>query len=152
VLDQNLMMAEDMSLVGATGTYTCDRSIDLGAADSVPLLGSGTGGPHDAGLGTTPEVVAQVTTAVDSAGGAATVQAKLIHSDNEDLSSATVLQEGIAIAEATLVKGYQFRFSKIPPGTTKRYLGVSFVTAGEAVTVGKVSAFLALHRDGNFVG
>ncbi len=129
------------SLVAAVGTLLGDRSIDNGDAGTDAL---GNTMLRDLGRGTPLEAHIGIVTAVDSAGGAATVKAQLVMADNEALTSnLTVLAQTAAIAEAVLVAGYKFRVcGRLPPGTTKRYIGVQYVIAGEDVTVG--TAFAAL--------
>lgn len=148
ILDQLLMMADAQSLVGAPATIKCDRSIKLQTPQAIPPFGQ-LGGPHDLGMGRTVEVLCKIKDAVDSAGGAATVQAQLVMADEETLTTnRTVLGTSAAIAEAVLVAGYEFRCpATIPPGTTRNFIGVEFTTAGEAVTAGSVTATLPFGRD-----
>lgn len=147
ILDQKLMMCDAMSLVGAIGTYKCDRSIPLQTAQAIPPF-SQVGGPHDLGMGRPIEVMCKIKDAVDSAGGAATVKAQLVMADDETLTTnAVILGSSEAIAEAVLVAGYEFRTpGYIPQGLTKLFFGVQFVTAGEAVTAGTVTATLPFGR------
>lgn len=154
VTDKNLYFSDQQSLVAAAGAIMCDRSLSLGAPQAIPLLGSGTGGPHDIGAGSEIEVVVQMNTGLDSAGGACTLKAELIMADNEALTTnAVILHSSQAIAEATAVAGYQFRLgATLPIGLTKNFLGVKYTTAGEDATVGTVSAFLTQTRQSTFVG
>jgi hypothetical protein len=128
------------SLVAAVGNLLGDKSIDNGAAGTDNL---GNTMLRDLGRGEPLEVHIGIVTAVDSAGGAATVQFQLVMADNEALdSNLVVLAETAAIAEATLVAGYKARIGLVPPGTTKKFIGVRYVIAGEDVTVGTCIAAL----------
>lgn len=148
ILDQQLMMAEAMSLVGANGTFKCDRSIPLQTPQAIPPF-SQLGGPHDAGMGRPIEVLCKIVEDVDSAGGAGTVVARLVMADDENLATnKVILGSSEAIPELTLVAGYEFRTPAfLPPGTTKLFIGVEFVTGGEALTAGKVTATLPWGKD-----
>jgi len=147
ILDQLLMMSEAMSLVGANGTFKCDRSIKLQTPQAIPPF-SQLGGPHDLGMGRPIDVVAKIKDLVDSAGGTSTVLARLIMADEETLTTnKVILYSTPAIAEATLVAGYEFRIGTIPPGLTKYFFGVELVTAGEALTAGSVNIFIPYGRD-----
>jgi hypothetical protein len=142
-LDQNLMFADAMSLVGATGTYKGDRSLKFQTPQAIPPF-TETGGPHDYGMGRNVDVLCKIGTACDSAGGTGTIKAQLVMADDENLATnPLVIGSSEAIGEDTAVAGYEFRTPcKIPPGTTKYFLGVQFVTAGEALTAGTVTATL----------
>lgn len=147
-LDKNLMMCDAMSLVGANATFKCDRSIAQQAAQSIPPF-TQTGGPHDLGMGTPVNVLAKIKDAVTTTGGAGTVKAQLIMADDENLATnLVILQSSEAIPELTLVAGYEFRIGgTLPPGLTKLFFGVQFVTAGEALLTGSVTATLPYDRD-----
>lgn len=153
-LDKNLMFAEAMSLVGANGTFKCDRTVKFQTPQAIPPF-TGTGGPHDYGMGRNVDVLCKVITAMDSAGGAGTIKAQLVMADDENLASNPVILGGSeAIGEDTCVAGYEFRLpAKLPAGLTKYFIGVQFVTAGEALTAGTVSATLIPfdHDDAAFV-
>jgi hypothetical protein len=151
VTDKNLYMSDNQSLVQAAGAIMCDRSIYLGAPQAIPLLGTGTGGPHDAGLGSALEVVVQVTEAFTSAGSTSTVKAELIMADNEALDSNPVILDSTQAIVCPAL-GYNFRLKGYPPGTTKNYVGVKYTTAVQDPTAGKVSAFLTSARQGTNVG
>lgn len=148
-LDKQLMFSDQQSLIGAPGTIKCDRTVQFQTPQALPPWNNQTGGPHDMGMGTPINVMAKVVEAVDSAGGAATVQARLVMADEETLiTNRVILHTTEAIPEATLVAGYEFRLGgTLPPGTTKKVIGIEYITAGEAVTAGKVSATLPYDRD-----
>lgn len=147
-VDNLLRFSRNQSLVGANGTYKCDRTVQFQAPQALPPWGNQLG-THDMGMGTPVNVLVKVGTGIDSAGGTATVVARLVMADEETLTTnRVILQSSEAIPEATLVDGYEFRLGgTIPPGTTKKVIGVEYVTAGEAVTVGTVNATLPYDRD-----
>lgn len=146
-LDKNLMMCDAMSIAGANATFKCDRTIPLQTPQAIPPFAE-TGGPHDLGFSRV-NVMAKVVEAVTTTGGAGTVKAQLVMADSEDLGTGLViLQSSEAIPELTLLAGYEFRIGgTLPPGTTKLFVGVQFVTAGETLLTGKVTATLPYDRD-----
>lgn len=144
ILDVENILSDDQDLAQTAGTYLSTYSIDLGAAGTAYPGGTV---PKDIGKGRPVDVLVQVTEAFTS-GGSATVQARLVMADNAALTTnKTVLQETSAIAVATLVAGYQFRLGgSIPPGVSKRYLGVDYVIATATTTAGKVTAALVADK------
>lgn len=142
-LDQNLMFADAMSLIGANATFKCDRTLKFQTPQAIPPF-TQLGGPHDYGMGRNVDVLCKMIQAADSAGGAGTIKAQLVMADDETLTTnAVVLGSSEAISEDVAVAGYEFRCpAKLPPGLTKYVLGVQFVTAGEALTAGSVTATL----------
>lgn len=151
LMDQNLMLSDAQSLAQVAGSYLSDKSIDLGSVTQVDSLGNSV--ISDIGRGIPIEILVQVLTAITS-GGSATVQAQLVMADDGPLTSnLVVLQETAAIAVASLVSGYQFRLGgMVPPGISKRYLGVRYVIAVATTTAGTVSATLLAHKQSTFVG
>jgi hypothetical protein len=90
-------------------------------------------------------LVVQVDTAVTSTGGAATVSFELVSDAQEAIATdgtATPHVFSAAIPEATLVAGYMAFAVQLPPGNYERYLGVLQNVGAEALTGGKVNAFL----------
>lgn len=111
---------------------------DAVSTDSFDLVVDG----RDIGLGEELTVLFTVDTTFDSAGDTATLNVQIISDDQADLAgSPTVLAETGAIAEATLVAGYQFEV-KVPSGIPSgdRYLGVNYDNETEAFTAGAISA------------
>lgn len=150
---------------GAAGTYTSNFSYDTAggavstAAQAVTTAGAGVpnavgpggtiGGPllHDFGRGRSLLFIAQITTAVTSA-GAATVQVNFIQADDAALATNAVatLFSGV-IPKATLVAGYRFLHKRTPGKISQRWIGAQVVIGTAALTAGAYSADLALDID-----
>lgn len=149
--DAHATLCDDQTLINGVGTFLSDKSFDLWqgrtALDTDAL---GNAPISDPGRGKGLDLIVQITTTVDSAGGAATLKCELVMADDEALgTNLVVLQVTAAIAEAVLLAGYQFRFSGLPPGVSKRFLGLRFTVAGEAITVGTVMAGLVFDKQTN---
>lgn len=98
---------------------------------------------QDIGTGENMFVYFTVTTVLDSAGEAATLQIALVTDDNAALTSPVTLQDQPAlIAEATLVAGYELMFRVHPSSVMERYLGLVYTVGTENFTSGKVTAGL----------
>jgi hypothetical protein len=157
MLDAQNLLSDAQNLAQAAGTYLSTNAIDLWGQASIPVVPQTIGqaqGPviKDIGRGLPPEILTQITTTFTS-GGAATLQVQLVMADDAALSTnLVVLQETLALALATLVAGYQFRLA-VPPGITKRYLGVRYIIGTAAMTAGNVTAGIAASLQTNpFVG
>lgn len=136
-IDLQNLMSDQQTLAFAAGAANSTGVVDLGAPGTMQPNG-GTA-PADLGLGTEMPFFGIVTEAVTSA-GAATVQIQLVNSNNSDLTSGTVLWDSGAIAKATLIAGYRLLLRSIPPGCTKRYLGLIITVAAATTTAGKLTA------------
>lgn len=123
--------SNSQTLVGAAATTVSTNSIDLLSAQ------------RDIGRSGQPmRVIATLTAALV---GGTSVQAQLIQSANSDLSSPDVLASGPVVADATGVAGY--KILDVPmPDTTKRYLGLQYVTLGTH-SAGTVSAHIVAGTD-----
>lgn len=129
-VDKLFEFGDGVTAVATSGAITpMVGSIDKGAA------------LNDLGAGEQLFVVFQVDTAVDSAGHGASLTFQIIDDDNAALSSGAVLAETAAIAQASLVAGYQIALA-LPQGSTQRYLGAAVKATGESTTSGTISAFL----------
>lgn len=146
MLDALNLFSDDQDLSQAAGTYLSDKSIFLGDINTDVL---GNTPPQDIGRGVPVQVLCQITETVDSVEEDATVEAQLVMADNEALdSNLVVLQSTGAIAEATLVAGYQFRLGgTIPPGITKAYIGMRYLVAVHTTTAGKITAGIVETKD-----
>jgi hypothetical protein len=90
----------------------------------------------------------RIDTAVDSAGGAGTVNFALeTDSDSGFATNLKTLVSTGVIAEATLIKGYEAKV-RIPPGAL-RYLRGYVTIAGEALTAGKWDMYIVKDVDIN---
>lgn len=112
-----------------TGTQLSDNVYDLGVA-------------RDVGRGTPLRVV--VTCDTSFAGGTS-LAINIVESANADLSSATVISAGTAIVEASLVAGAKLADRHLPQ-TSKRYVGLQFVSAGTH-SAGKVTGGIVIDSD-----
>lgn len=134
ILDERNEFCDATALnTGAAGSYLIGDVIDMTAV------------PGNPGVGEDLYLVIEVDTDVDSADDGVTVQFHLCSDAQAAIAadgSATYHFSTSAIAQATLVEGYQVCAVKLPQGTYERYLGVLQTTAVEAVTAGKVNAFL----------
>lgn len=140
ILDERLEFCDATALnTGAAGSYLVGDVIDLGATS------------RDIGNGEPLYLCIQVDTAVDSAGDGVTLQFHLC-SD----AQAAIADDGTAtyhfstgvLAQATLIAGYKVAMVALPMGTYERYLGILQTTAVEAVTAGKINAFLTKDPSG----
>jgi hypothetical protein len=149
LLDAQNLFSDKQSVAMAAGNALSTNVIDLGVAGT-PVLGGSLA--SDIGRGLSPELYAQVVTTVTS-GGAATLQVQLINADSADLATnPVILTQTDVLALATLAAGYQFRFGTVPPGVTKRYLGLKYIVGTATTTAGNVTAGIALQRQSTYVG
>lgn len=114
-----------------TGTQVSTNAYDMGIG-------------RDIGRGRQLRVVANVGTAFT---GGTSLQTNVIESANSDLSSPTVLVTGAVIAEASLTAGRAL-LDTVLPTTTKRYLGLQYVTVGTH-GAGTANAGIVLDSDSN---
>lgn len=103
-------------------------------------------GPGDVGPGTPLALVAWVTANFN------TLTSLEVHLETHtaaDFSSArTVLQRTGDILLATLLAGYEFKFSTLPVGCL-RYVALRYIVTGTDPTLGNITARLALDRQAN---
>jgi len=144
MLDKQLMFEDALALSGlAVATTVSTNTVDLWGSAAAAIPQGGTV-PHDIGKGTKVELFGQVLTTATS-GGAATLTVQLITSAAAALTSPTVIAQTMtALALATLVAGYRFRFGSVPVGILQRYLGVQFVVGTAVYTGGTISVGLAM--------
>lgn len=127
IIDKQNLFSEDQAL---TTTVASTNVVDLGADDSkIQDL-------NEKGL---LEVLCQVTTALT---GGTSVKATLQEDDAVGFGTATTVVETAAIAAASLVAGYKFKFGKLPK-ISKRYLRINFTIVG-TFSAGNVFAALVL--------
>lgn len=151
-LDKSLLFSDAQNLAQAAGTYLSDKSVDLWSGNATMPTDVQGGTPlNDPGRSGQARILCQVTTAFTSA-GAATVQAQLIMADDAALTSnVVVLESSDTIAKATLVAGYAFRFGTLPPGITKRFLGMQYVIGTATTTAGNITSAIVVDRDTNVI-
>lgn len=151
MFDANEMFSDNQDLSQVVGSYLSDKSIDLwnGARQTTPM---GNTPQMDPGAGNPIEVECLVTEAF--VGATATVLVELVMADDAALTSNLVsLQQApggsitVGIPVATLVAKYRFRIGgTIPPGVSKRYLGLRYNIFTATTTAGMITAYLALDR------
>lgn len=106
-------------------TFSKNQAVTTGTQTSTDVVDTGVAGVNiNTGRGL--QVFASVTTLFAS-GTSLTVN--LVESANSDLSSPTVLATSGVIAEANLTKGAVLLRTGLPR-TSKRYIGLQFVTVG----------------------
>lgn len=147
MLDAETVVSNAQSIAIAAGSVLSEKSYDSGAAGTIPAMVQAVGDLiHDIGRGGQLEACASIVEAVTS-GGSSTTKCELVMADNDLLDSGlVVLADSGAIAKATLVAGYQFRFGTIPVGVTKRFLGFRYTVATATQTAGKVFAYFGPGR------
>lgn len=137
IIDKECLFSDDQAI---TATARSTNVIDLGAMSS----GSNMGKEN-----INMEVLIQVTTAFDSSANDGTLTVTLCTDSDETVSNGTVLLSTAAIAEATLVAGYQFSLGSVPVNTLE-FLDLNYTVAGSGnFTAGKITAALVLDRQTN---
>lgn len=141
-----LNLFSDRQALTAAGSVLSTRYIDLGAPGTKP---DGTPAELDPGKAELGSILAQVT---DDFAGGTSIQAQLVMSDTADGDSLTgtieVVQETAPVPAAQLKAGYRFRLDKMPPGITKRYLGLRYVVDG-TFTTGTITAGFVVGKSTN---
>lgn len=108
------------------------------------ILGATANTIRDIGAGKMLYLHILVTTTLDSAGEAATLDVTLVSDDNTGLSSATTHITIPQIAEAALAAGtWIAKGIPLPSGAYQRYLGLIYTVGTEDFTSGAVSAWLS---------
>ena len=121
-------------------TFSNDQAVTTGTQDSTDVYDTGLADHPNINTNRELQVLAVVTTAF---AGGTSLNAQLVESDASDLSSPTVLAESGVIAEASLTVGTRLLATALPR-TSKRYLGMQYVTVGTH-TAGTV--FAGIVRD-----
>lgn len=134
ILDQEQVFADRLAV---TSTAVATNVKDL-----APFGGNPTANAfRDIGAGRPLWLYILVTETFDTAGEAGTCAFSLESDDNTDLSSATEHWNSGAIAEATLVAGYEIKV-QVPIGEYQRYVGIRATVASGPFTAGKYIAAL----------
>jgi len=130
---QNILIPSTQDLTQDAATYESTNVIDLGAT------------PRPIGNGETVKVWGQILTTFDSAGDGVTVNFQLVDSSAATLDAdLTVHDQTGALAQATLVQGYQFILYAKLGAIAQRYLGINVVIGVEASTAGSAIAGIVL--------
>lgn len=149
LLDAQSLFSNDQDLAKAAAAYLSDKSIDVGAAGTIPAGFQARGtAPRDVGKGKAKNVLVQVTETFTS-GGAGTLKVELVTADDEALTSNLAVHAvSDVIALATLAAGYQFLVPyALPPGIgADRYVGLRYTIGTATMTAGKVTAGLVFDR------
>lgn len=160
MFDKQAMFSFKQTIVANAGTTIRSTStIDLGSPGKIalpPLLGTEPSAEIDIGKGEEVQCLLMVNETVTGAGGG-TVQVILSQGTgvdgNGDINAGEVtLFDSGAIAFATLVAGYQFKFRSFFAPTKLRYLQARYVIATQNSTAGKVTCGIVDQRQTNQVG
>lgn len=149
LIDKLNTFSWETSLTATAISDVIDLQVVSGALNAGVAGGPSANTVRDIGAGKTLYLHILVTTALDSAGEAATLTATLESDSTANLAtSATTHWTSGLIAEAVVgVAGYWIaKGVPIPAGDYERYLGVRFTVGTENFTSGKVSAWLSDRR------
>jgi hypothetical protein len=142
IMDRQNTFSNDQAI---TATAISTNVIDLGPLGGVTPANL----IRDIGAGETLYLHILVTTALDSAGEAATTTVTLESDSTANLAtSATVHWTSGSIAEAVVgVAGYWIaKGVPLPSGAYERYLGVRYTIGTENMTSGNVTAWISNNR------
>ena len=124
ILDKDLLLMDDTSVVHATGAVTLDNVIDLGVAHR------GSGKPL--------KLFCQFTEGLGSTGGDATITIAIAVGDTDSLGT-TLLTTG-AINESTAIAGYKPpQINVALPDACPRFIGGTYTIGEEASNAGKLT-------------
>jgi len=148
MLDKELTFSDAQDIGLAQSSVLSTYSVDLGAVGTVPGLG---GSPlADLMRGNRPRVVAQIIEAV--VGTSSTITVEVVCAENAALTTnLRVLDTSLAIAEATLVAGYQFHIDLTTKLTAaERYIGLRYTIGTATTTAGTIDAWLEFNPSDAF--
>jgi hypothetical protein len=129
-------------ITDAQTKFSDAQAVTIGTQVSTNAYDMGTA--RDIGRGRQLRIFANVGTAFTAG---TSLQTNVIESANSDLSSPTVIVTGAVIVEASLTAGRSL-LDVVLPTTTKRYLGLQFVTVGTH-TAGTVNGGIVMDTDSN---
>lgn len=127
--------------VDAQNRFSNDQAVTTGtqlSTNNVDLLSAN----KNLGIGIEGRIVAHVTTTFASG---TSIRAEVIQSASADMSSPDILVTGPTLLEAAAVEGAVLLDVKLP-NTTKRYVGVRYITVGTH-TAGTVHAAIVAETD-----
>lgn len=107
-------------------TFSNDQAVTTGTQASTDKYDTGLADHPNINTNRELQILVVVTTAF---AGGTSLEAQLVESANADLSSPTILARSGVIAEANLTVGKRLLATALPR-TSKRYLGISYVTVG----------------------
>ena len=115
-----------MAMTDRELTFSNDQAITTGTQYSTDKYDTGLADHPNINTNRELQILVVVTTAF--AGGTSLV-VNLVESDNADLSSPDILAASGTVVEASLIVGARLLATAVPR-TSKRYLGLQFVTVG----------------------
>lgn len=127
-----------------TASVDSTNVIDLGQPQS-PFGATATLN-QDIGKGNMVPILVQVTEAFDNL---TSLEIKISTGATTALGT-TVVSKVVVLAD--LVVGYQFPVQVLPNEITERYLGIEYVVAGSAPSVGTVTAGITMGNQTNITG
>ena len=111
-------------------TFSNDQAVTTGTQYSTDVYDTGLANHPNINTNRELQVLVEVTTAFT---GGTSLVCNLVESANSDLSSPAILAASGTIAEANLTVGKRLLATAVPR-TSKRYLGLQFVTVGTHTT------------------
>lgn len=139
ITDKNLTFSEGQAI---TATAISENVLRLPESGVVPL----SSGQMDRNLGPGNEIPMLIQVVEDFA-ALTSLTISVETSDNEDMSSATVLSTTPAIPVAQLVAGYRPALRIFPDGVLGDYVALRYTVTGSNATAGQITAALATEVD-----
>lgn len=136
IINKNLVLSENQAITATALSTNVIAWPDNGTPprEGAPIT-------RNLGSGTPIPMLMQVTEAFATL---TSLTITLETSDNEDMTSSTVLSSSAAIPAADLVPGYRPSFTRfIPDATMKKYLALRYTVTGSAATTGAITAAVA---------
>lgn len=115
-----------MAMTDRETTFSNNQAVTTGTQYSTDKYDTGLAGHPNINTGRGLQVLVLVTTTFT---GGTSLQVNVVESANSDLSSPTVIHTGTVTAEASLTAGTRLIATTLPR-TSKRYIGLQFVTVG----------------------
>ncbi len=115
-----------MAMTDRETTFSNLQAVTTGTQYSTDKYDTGLANHPNINTGRGLQVLVLVTTAFASG---TSLQVNVVESANADLSSPTVIHTGAVTAEASLTAGARLIATTLPR-TSKRYIGLQFVTVG----------------------
>lgn len=115
-----------MAMTDRETTFSNLQAVTTGTQVSTDKYDTGLANHPNINTGRRLQVLVLVTTTFT---GGTSLQVNVIESANADLSSPTVIHTGAVVVEASLVAGTRLIATTLPR-TSKRYIGLQFVTVG----------------------